>query len=115
MSLSNLTTYINLLLKSAQPISGRRSLSLIFLAYNSYRARTQSTTLEFYFRIIMALKSGLSHEKTESPALSYTTTVRFLSVFLNLYYRRIETCGAENIPKQGPTIFVAAPHCNQVL
>jgi 1-acyl-sn-glycerol-3-phosphate acyltransferase len=63
----------------------------------------------------MALKSGALGEKVESPALSYYITVRFLSIILNLYYRRIETWGAENIPKQGPTIFVAAPHCNQVL
>jgi 1-acyl-sn-glycerol-3-phosphate acyltransferase len=63
----------------------------------------------------MALKSRVSHEKIESPPLSYTITVRFLSIILNLYYRRIETWGAENIPKQGPTIFVVAPHCNQVL
>jgi hypothetical protein len=109
------TTYINLLLKSAQTITGRRSLSQIFLTYNTYRARTRSNTLEFCFHITMALKPGVSREKIESPALSYTLTVRFLSVILNLYYRRIETWGAENIPKQGPTIFVAAPHCNQVL
>jgi len=54
------------------------------------------------------------HGDKEPIPLLYTWTVGFLSVILNLFFRKIETRGSWNIPQHGPVIFVAAPHANQV-
>jgi glycerol-3-phosphate O-acyltransferase / dihydroxyacetone phosphate acyltransferase len=50
----------------------------------------------------------------ESIPLLYCWTIGFLSIILNLFFRKIETWGSWGIPQKGPVIFVAAPHANQV-
>lgn len=38
----------------------------------------------------------------------------FFTVLLDIFFREIRPRGAHKVPKQGPVIFVAAPHANQV-
>ncbi|KAG8894410.1 hypothetical protein FRC01_012989, partial [Tulasnella sp. 417] len=48
-----------------------------------------------------------------SHALTYDTVLWFWRVVVNIFFREIRPRGAWNIPKDGPVIFVAAPHSNQ--
>jgi 1-acyl-sn-glycerol-3-phosphate acyltransferase len=36
------------------------------------------------------------------------------NIMLDIFFREIRPRGAHRIPKEGPVIFVAAPHANQV-
>lgn len=44
----------------------------------------------------------------------YETALLFWKVVVNIFFREIRPRGAFNIPRDGPVIFVAAPHHNQV-
>lgn len=46
--------------------------------------------------------------------ITYDLTVVFLNFILNLFFREIRPRGSHRIPKEGPVIFVVAPHANQV-
>ncbi|KAG9019495.1 hypothetical protein FRB90_001568 [Tulasnella sp. 427] len=48
-------------------------------------------------------------------ALTYDTVLLFWRIVVNIFFREIRPRGAWNIPKDGPVIFVAAPHHNQFL
>ncbi|KAF9429526.1 hypothetical protein BGZ76_001216 [Entomortierella beljakovae] len=39
----------------------------------------------------------------------------FFTILLDIFFREIRPRGAHKIPKQGPVIFVAAPHANQAI
>ncbi|KAI0054033.1 glycerol-3-phosphate O-acyltransferase [Auriscalpium vulgare] len=47
--------------------------------------------------------------------LSYDAALVFWRTVLNLFFREIRPRGAFNIPRDGPVIFVAAPHSNQFI
>ncbi|QRV72837.1 acyltransferase [Ceratobasidium sp. AG-Ba] len=51
----------------------------------------------------------------QSTALVYDCALFFLRIVANIFFREIRPRGAWNIPKDGPVIFVAAPHNNQFL
>ncbi|CAG8569802.1 2043_t:CDS:10 [Funneliformis mosseae] len=44
---------------------------------------------------------------------SYDVVVSFFSVVLDIFFREIRPRGSHKVPKEGPVIFVAAPHANQ--
>ena len=44
----------------------------------------------------------------------YETALFFWRTVTNIFFREIRPRGAFNIPHDGPVIFVAAPHHNQV-
>ena len=46
--------------------------------------------------------------------LVYDAALVFWRVVTNIFFREIRPRGAFNIPREGPVIFVAAPHNNQV-
>ncbi|KAF8605243.1 glycerol-3-phosphate O-acyltransferase [Ceratobasidium sp. AG-I] len=48
-------------------------------------------------------------------AFTYDCVLFFLRIIANIFFREIRPRGAWNIPKDGPVIFVAAPHNNQFL
>ncbi|KAF7291697.1 Protein kinase domain-containing protein [Mycena chlorophos] len=50
---------------------------------------------------------------TRSP--SYAGVMMFWRIITGIFFREIRTRGAFNIPKDGPVIFVGAPHNNQFL
>ncbi|KIP09125.1 hypothetical protein PHLGIDRAFT_103379 [Phlebiopsis gigantea 11061_1 CR5-6] len=50
-----------------------------------------------------------------SPDLVYETALLFWKTVTNIFFREIRPRGAFNIPRDGPVIFVAAPHHNQFL
>jgi glycerol-3-phosphate O-acyltransferase/dihydroxyacetone phosphate acyltransferase len=52
---------------------------------------------------------------SKSTAIVYDCALFFLRVIANIFFREIRPRGAWNIPKDGPVIFVAAPHHNQFL
>ncbi|KAI0831214.1 glycerol-3-phosphate O-acyltransferase [Trametes gibbosa] len=47
--------------------------------------------------------------------LVYDTALVFWKIVTNIFFREIRPRGAFNIPRDGPVIFVAAPHNNQFL
>lgn len=53
------------------------------------------------------MKQDVSH-------LNYDAAILFWKIIVNIFFREIRPRGAFNIPKEGPVIFVAAPHNNQV-
>ncbi|KAF5365754.1 hypothetical protein D9758_003306 [Tetrapyrgos nigripes] len=56
-----------------------------------------------------------SSKSKHSYKFSYDTSVFFWRVIVNVFFREIRPRGAFNIPRDGPVIFVAAPHNNQFL
>lgn len=51
---------------------------------------------------------------SEPSDLVYDTALVFWRIVTNIFFREIRPRGAFNIPREGPVIFVAAPHNNQV-
>lgn len=44
----------------------------------------------------------------------YDTFLWFMSIFVDLFFREVHPRGSWKVPRQGPVLFVAAPHANQV-
>ncbi|KAF8176353.1 hypothetical protein K438DRAFT_1846832 [Mycena galopus ATCC 62051] len=57
--------------------------------------------------------SSLAPKQTSD--LSYASVMLFWRMVTGIFFREIRTRGAFNIPKDGPVIFVGAPHNNQFL
>ena len=54
---------------------------------------------------------------SESPiaySLVYDFVILFWSTIISIFFRETRPRGAYNIPRDGPVIFAAAPHHNQV-
>lgn len=45
---------------------------------------------------------------------TYDTFLWLMSVFVDLFFREVHPRGSWKVPRQGPVLFVAAPHANQV-
>ncbi|KAJ7582744.1 glycerol-3-phosphate O-acyltransferase [Mycena floridula] len=52
---------------------------------------------------------------TGRPHLTYDAAMLFWRIITQIFFREIRPRGAFNIPKDGPVIFVGAPHNNQFL
>lgn len=50
---------------------------------------------------------------TELSYLTYDITVYLLSFLVYVFFREVRPRGSHRIPKEGPVIFVVAPHANQ--
>lgn len=46
--------------------------------------------------------------------LSYDLALLLFRLIINIFFREVRPRGAFNIPRDGPVIFVGAPHSNQV-
>ena len=51
---------------------------------------------------------------SQNSDLVYDAALVFWRVVTNIFFREVRPRGAFNIPREGPVIFVAAPHHNQV-
>lgn len=49
----------------------------------------------------------------KSPDIVYEGALLFWRTVTNIFFREVRPRGAFNIPRDGPVIFVAAPHHNQ--
>lgn len=49
-----------------------------------------------------------------SPDLAYEASLLFWRTVTSIFFREVRPRGAFNIPRDGPVIFVGAPHHNQV-
>ena len=47
-------------------------------------------------------------------SLKYDAAMAFWRLITQIFFREVRPRGAFNIPRDGPVIFVAAPHNNQV-
>lgn len=65
-----------------------------------------------------APQSAHSHKShTELYPMSawkYDAFLWFTSIFVDLFFREVHPRGSWKVPRQGPVLFVAAPHANQV-
>lgn len=52
--------------------------------------------------------------RTFIQRFTYDIAFWLFNLMLNTFFREIKPRGAHKIPKEGPVIFVAAPHVNQV-
>ncbi|KAK7052068.1 kinase domain-containing protein [Favolaschia claudopus] len=59
-----------------------------------------------------AAATGPKHDTSD---LSYASVMLFWRIVTGIFFREIRTRGSFNIPKDGPIIFVGAPHNNQFL
>lgn len=48
------------------------------------------------------------------PTVAYEAALMFWRMITQIFFREIRPRGAFNIPRDGPVIFVGAPHHNQV-
>lgn len=46
--------------------------------------------------------------------LTYDLALWLFNLMLDIFFREVRPRGAHRIPKEGPVIFVVAPHVNQV-
>ena len=46
--------------------------------------------------------------------LTYDLALLLFRLIINIFFREVRPRGAFNIPRDGPVIFVGAPHSNQV-
>ncbi|CAG8767513.1 16466_t:CDS:1, partial [Dentiscutata heterogama] len=44
---------------------------------------------------------------------TYDVAVAAFSIVLDVFFREIKPRGSHKVPRDGPVIFVAAPHANQ--
>ncbi len=54
---------------------------------------------------------------TKRPFLqrfTYDVALWLFNLMLDVFFREVKPRGAHKIPSEGPVIFVAAPHANQV-
>lgn len=56
----------------------------------------------------------VTHKHKDNSDLVYDAALVFWRVVTNIFFREVRPRGAFNIPREGPVIFVAAPHNNQV-
>ncbi|KAJ6504811.1 hypothetical protein C8R47DRAFT_1103689 [Mycena vitilis] len=65
----------------------------------------------------MSSKSASSSSLTPAATsdLSYASVMLFWRMITQIFFREIRSRGSFNIPKEGPVIFVGAPHNNQFL
>lgn len=59
-------------------------------------------------------KMSTAPEHTKSSEFAYDCSLFVWRAVINIFFREIRPRGAYNIPKDGPVIFVGAPHHNQV-
>lgn len=59
-------------------------------------------------------KFPMSHSSSRKLDLGYDAAQWIFSIMLDVFFREIRPRGSHKIPRQGPVIFVAAPHANQV-
>jgi glycerol-3-phosphate O-acyltransferase/dihydroxyacetone phosphate acyltransferase len=62
----------------------------------------------------MSEKPSTLMERFYASSLSYKTFLLVWATAIHTFFREIRPRGAFNIPRDGPVIFVAAPHHNQV-
>jgi 1-acyl-sn-glycerol-3-phosphate acyltransferase len=53
-------------------------------------------------------------KKKEKRDILYDCALWLFNIMLDIFFREIRPRGSHKIPKEGPLIFVAAPHANQV-
>ncbi|RCH96056.1 Glycerol-3-phosphate/dihydroxyacetone phosphate acyltransferase [Rhizopus azygosporus] len=52
--------------------------------------------------------------KLTTADILYDCAAWLFNIMLDVFFREIRPRGSHKIPKEGPLIFVAAPHANQV-
>jgi hypothetical protein len=55
-----------------------------------------------------------SQTQAASSNLAYDLALLLFRGIINVFFREVRPRGAFNIPREGPVIFVGAPHSNQV-
>ena len=55
-----------------------------------------------------------NRRKASVSNLAYDLALLLFRVIINIFFREVRPRGAFNIPRNGPVIFVGAPHSNQV-
>jgi len=55
-----------------------------------------------------------SKAQAASSTLAYDLAILFFRGIINIFFREVRPRGSFNIPRDGPVIFVGAPHSNQV-
>ncbi len=54
------------------------------------------------------------HLQANASNLAYDLALLLFRGIINIFFREVRPRGAFNIPRDGPVIFVGAPHSNQV-
>jgi 1-acyl-sn-glycerol-3-phosphate acyltransferase len=53
--------------------------------------------------------------QTIAQKLAYDLALWLFNLMLDIFFREVRPRGSHRIPKDGPVIFVVAPHANQVI
>lgn len=79
----------------------------------SYLATVHFIQLHIFDRFPVSLLPTL-FGFTMTSSLAYDSALYSLRFLINIFFREIRPRGTWNIPRDGPVIFVVAPHHNQV-
>ena len=55
-----------------------------------------------------------SNRRESASNVPYDLALLLFRLIINIFFREVRPRGAFNIPRNGPVIFVGAPHSNQV-
>lgn len=56
----------------------------------------------------------MAGKQSIAQKLTYDVALWLFNLMLDIFFREVRPRGAHRIPKEGPVIFVVAPHVNQV-
>ena len=68
----------------------------------------------FFLFLFILFSTKIIKKKGIMGNLSYDMTKVLVDLMMNLFFREISVQGSHLVPKEGPIIFVVAPHANQV-
>lgn len=89
----------------------------------STRTACNNQILGFFFHFISApflphififLLKTMAANQTLAQKFTYDVALWLFNLMLDIFFREVRPRGAHKIPKEGPVIFVVAPHANQV-
>ncbi|KAI8381423.1 uncharacterized protein BYT42DRAFT_494763 [Radiomyces spectabilis] len=95
--------------RSVSPVSDRHS--------DSFRRKIETMRREAgteWLRVLQEMKLGDEPDHPSSlQKWTYDVALWIFNIMLEIFFREVRPRGAHKIPKDGPVIFVAAPHANQ--
>lgn len=66
------------------------------------------------FSWVFACQFKMKTRARDRADMLYDFALWLFNIMLDIFFREIRPRGSHKIPTEGPTIFVAAPHANQV-
>ncbi|KAI7904725.1 uncharacterized protein BX663DRAFT_530203 [Cokeromyces recurvatus] len=78
-----------------------------------FRDKIEAMRREAGTEWLRCIEKILFRMQTFAQKLTYDVALWIFNIMIDIFFREVKTRGSYKIPKEGPVIFVAAPHANQ--